>query len=74
MTKEKFPEDKRTFETRVTFIRDLFSSKYTETQIMANCVQYKLDKSLQAYIKEIHKSLWQLEDEDPIAILKRIDK
>ena len=57
MTKEKFQEDKRTFETRITFIRDLFSSKYTENQIMANCVQYKLDKSLQAYIKEIHKSL-----------------
>lgn len=57
MAREKFPEEQRTFETRVKFIRDLFSSKYTENQIMANCVQYKLDKSLQAYIKEIHKSL-----------------
>lgn len=73
MAREKFPEEQRTFETRVKFIRDLFSSKYTENQIMANCVQYKLDKSLQAYIKEIHKSLWQLEGEDPIMILRKID-
>ena len=40
---------------------------------MAHCIQHKLDKSYEAYVKEIHKSLWLLEDKDPMAILKKID-
>ena len=73
MVTKKFPYDERTFETRLHFIYELFSNKFTQDQIMANCIKYKLDKSLQAYIKEIHKSLWALDNEDPIAILRRID-
>ena len=40
---------------------------------MAHCIQHKLDKSYEAYVKEIHKSLWLLEGKDPMAILKKID-
>lgn len=57
MATKKFPYNERTFETRLHFIYGLFSNKFTQDQIMANCIKYKLDKSLQAYIKEIHKSL-----------------
>ena len=40
---------------------------------MAHCIQHKLDKSYEAYVKEVHKSEWRLGNQDPIAILKRID-
>jgi hypothetical protein len=70
----KFPETERTFETRLKFIKELFSHKFESYQIMAHCIQHKLDRSYYAYIKEIHKSEWLLGNEDPIAVLKRIDK
>lgn len=73
MATSKFPEEQRTFETRVKFIRDIFSSKYTPDQIMASCVNYRLDMNLKKLIKDIHKQLWKLSDEDPMDILKRID-
>ena len=68
------PENERTFETRDKFIHDIFSNKHTNTEIMANCIRYKLDKSYEAYVKKVHKSFWQLNNEDPMAVLKRIDK
>ncbi len=63
----------RNFETRLKFIRDIFSNKFSQNQIMASCITYKLDQSYEAYIKEIHKSLWSLYGKDPIAVLKKID-
>lgn len=70
----KFPESERTFETRLKFIKELFSHKFENYQIMAHCIQHKLDRSYDIYLKEIHKSEWLLGNEDPIAVLKRIDK
>ena len=63
----------RTFETRLQFINEIFSSKYKPHQIMASCITYKLNKSYESYLKEIHKDLWELDGKDPIAILKKID-
>ena len=53
----KFPEEERTFETRLKFIKELFTNKHEDYQIMANCIQHKLDRSYDAYLKEIHKSM-----------------
>ena len=72
-TKSRFPEASRNFETRLQFISDIFSNTYSPDQIMASCITYKLDKSLEVYVKDIHKSLWKLSGKDPMAILKRID-
>lgn len=69
----KYKVELRTFETRVKFIRDIFSNKFTPEQIMANSIQYKLDASYENYIKEIHKVAWKLFGEDPIKVLKKID-
>jgi len=69
----KFPENERTFETRLKFIKELFTNKYEPYQIMAHCIQHKLDRSYDAYLKEIHKSVWLLENQDPMTILKKID-
>ncbi|MBP5468568.1 MAG: hypothetical protein J6Z11_04915 [Candidatus Riflebacteria bacterium] len=74
MAIDKFPEEERTFETRVKFIKELFSNKFENYQIMANCIEHKLDRSYESYIKDIHKSSWQLENKDPIEVLKRIDR
>jgi hypothetical protein len=40
---------------------------------MASCIQHKLNKSFEAYIKDIHKSLWRLSGKDPMAVLRKID-
>lgn len=70
----KFNRDNRTFETRVTFIRDIFTNKYEPIEIMAHSIQYKLDKSYEIYLKDILKSIWNLNGQDPMKVLKRIDK
>ena len=71
--KNRPPEESRTFETRVKFINEIFSDTFTADQIMASCINYKLSKSFEAYVKDIHKRLWRLRNSDPMAILKRID-
>lgn len=71
--KKRPPEESRTFETRVKFIDEIFSNLYTRDQIIASCITYKLDKSFDAYIKDIHKSLWKLSGKDPMSVLRKID-
>lgn len=73
MASDKFPDEKRTFETRLLFIKELFTNTYEPYQIMAHCIQHKLDRSYESYIKEIHKSVWLLNNKDPLAVLKKID-
>lgn len=70
----KFDKDSRTFETRVTFIRDIFCNKYKPIEIMAHSIQYKLDKSYEIYLEDVLKSIWNLNGQDPMKVLKRIDK
>ena len=69
----KFDRDLRTFETRVTFIREIFSNKYEPIEIMAHSIQYKLDKSYEMYFKDVLKSIWNLNGQDPMKVLKRVD-
>ncbi len=69
----KFDRNARTFETRVSFIRDIFTNKYEPIEIMAHCVQYKLDKSYEVYLGDLLKSVWNLNGQDPMKILKRIN-
>jgi len=70
---EKFPVEERTFETRVKFIKEIFTNKYEPYQIMAHCITHKLDRSFESYLIDLHKSSWQLRNEDPIELLKKID-
>lgn len=67
------PEESRTFESRVTFIRDLFENLYSRDQVMASCINYKLDTAYAEYVKDIHKSLWFLYGRNPLTILRKID-
>ena len=56
----KFDRNQRTFETRVSFIRDIFTNKYEPIDIMAHCIQYKLDKSFEAYFNDICEIIWSI--------------
>ena len=69
----KFDEASRTFETRLLFIKELFTNKYSQSDIMAHCIQHKLDESLKQYVKELEKHMWNLDGKDPMDILKKID-
>lgn len=72
---DKFPEEERNFETRLKFIKEIFSNKYPQYQIMAHCIQHKLDRSYEQYLQNLHRSSWLLKNgEDPMDVLKRIDK
>ena len=70
----KFDRSQRTFETRVSFIRDIFTNKYEPTEILAHSIKYKLDKSYEIYLADVLKSVWNLNGQDPIKVLKHIDK
>lgn len=67
------PEEERTFETRLLFIKEIFLNKYPNEQIMANCINYKLNRSYDNYTKELEDDIKLLVGENPIKILKRID-
>lgn len=67
---EKFPEDKRTFQTRLEFIRDMFSDLHPQWEIMKKCIEHKLDRSLMIYVDELEKSVRNLEDKDPIKVIR----
>ena len=69
----KFNRDSRNFETRVSFIREIFTNKYEPKEIMAHSIQYKLDKSYEVYFKDLVTSVWNLNGRDPMKILKSID-
>ncbi len=55
--KQKFSGAERNFKTRAEFISLLFTETYTQTQIMANCIQYKLGKSFETYAHDVERSL-----------------
>lgn len=69
---DKFDESLRTFESRLLFIRDIFMNKYPNEQIMKNCIEFKLRKSLENYENDLHKKELNLSDADPIKVLKKM--
>jgi len=70
---DKFPLDQRTFETRLLFIQSLFSNLYSKEDIMASCIQHKLDRSFLNYVETLDTMILKLSSEDPLKILKNMD-
>ena len=64
--------DTRTFETRLLFIKEIFSNTFDRSDIMGRCILYKLNKSLESYEKQLDQSTNILNDKDPLAVLKGI--
>jgi len=73
MATEKFDKNKRTFETRLLFIQDIFSHKYEQEKILASSIQHKLDVSLEQYKFDVWQSELQLLRKDPLKTLRRIN-
>ena len=53
---KKFPLEARNFETRLTFIKELFENKYEPIDILAKCIQHKLDRSFLSFLDELQFS------------------
>lgn len=70
---DKFSEKDRSFRTRLEFIRSIFADKFPPEQIMAKCIEHKLQRSLESYMIDLDKSSWILQGKDPVDVLKRID-
>lgn len=70
---KKFPLEDRTFKTRLLFIKYLFENTYEQSQILASCINHKLDRSLQSFLDELAFVEWKIQGEDPLKILKKID-
>ena len=69
---DKFPEELRTFETRLLIINELFENKFDNIDIMAHCIAHKLDWSYLQYSEKLRWCTYQLTGEDPLDILKKI--
>jgi len=69
---DKFPEEQRTFETRLLYIKELFSNLYPKSQIMTSCIEHKLGRSFEQYEQDLKGSVTKLSTEDPIKVLKKI--
>lgn len=70
---DKLDEQYRTFETRLQFIGEIFANKLPQETIMANCINHKLKRSYEAYTDDLKSSVSKLKNEDPMAILKKIN-
>lgn len=53
---KKFDPENRTFETRLLFIKELFENTYSQADILANCIQHKLDRSFESFLEELNYS------------------
>lgn len=69
---DKFPEANRTFETRLLFISDIFSDLFSQSDIMAHCIEHKLGRSFLTYVDELKYSTLSLTGKDPLKVLKNI--
>ncbi len=70
----KFIEENRNFKTRLLFLREIFTNTFPQSAILGRCIQYKLNTSLDRYLKSIEKDLWNLNGCNPISVLREIDK
>ena len=69
---DKFPDELRTFETRLQFISEIFENKFSQVDILAHCVVHKLDRSYLIYNEQLAKSMLNLTGRDPLSVLKKI--
>ena len=71
---QNLPEDQRSFESRLLFIRDLFENKYPALDILASSIQYKLGISLDQYREDLHMSALCLQYSNAMRVLNKANK
>ena len=65
-------KEERTFETRLLFIKELFENRYSRTDIMASCVNFKLKNSLNNYIMDMDASIECLKKAKLTSVAKKL--
>lgn len=71
---DKFDKEGRTFETRLVYIKEIFSNKYSQDDILKGCIEYKLNKTYETYLRELKHSVSILTGLDkPVEVLKKLD-
>ena len=70
----KFLTENRTFKTRLLFLNKIFSDVFPDDAILGRCIQYKLNFSLESYIEDLNRGIWNLSGVDPLKVLKELDK
>lgn len=74
MTDNKYDENLRTFESRLLFLQSLYSNKYSQQEIMANCIKYKLGRTYIFYVEDLEKNIDKLREVDELKLLKKINQ
>lgn len=65
----------RTFETRLQFINYIFSNKYSQEEILKNCITFRLNKTYEQYLESLENSIKALRNkEQPTKILTKANK
>lgn len=64
----------RTFETRLQFIKKVFSDKYDETTMLKSCIQYKLNISFEQYMEDVNRSMAILQQRNAMPTMKKLSK
>lgn len=62
----------RTFETRLEFIKEIFSHTFTKQEILASSVQFKLNKTYEQYIEDVNRSLAYLRNREAEKVIKKL--
>ena len=76
-TLSRTDETVRTFETRVLFIKEIFSARYSQQDIIKKSIEHKLNRSYEAYMAELQTKLDLLVkkiEQNPIKVLKNTEK
>lgn len=71
---DKPAREERTFETRLQFIREIFSDVYPQDVILQSAIQFKLGMSLEQYNIDTRASIRVLETAQNVALLKKLNK
>lgn len=67
-------QEVRSLETRLKFIQEIFTNKFSSEQILASCIKHKLNTSLQQYKFDLHLSALDLANTDPVKILSKLNR
>ena len=51
----------------------IMNNNYITVGALTRYIKYKLDKSYEVYLADVLKSVWNLNGQDPMKILKRVD-
>lgn len=68
----KADDQNRTFETRLSFLKDVSAHPLTQEQLMTKSVEAKLNNTSFNYEKELEKSLSNLKNKDPQRVAKKM--